>query len=537
MTQEKLWWQRGIVYQIYPRSFQDSNGDGVGDLPGITQRLDYLHWLGIDAIWISPMYPSPMADFGYDIADYTNVDPMFGTLDDFDALIAAAHQRNIRIILDYVPGHTSDQHPWFIESRSSRDNPKRDWYIWRDPAPGGGPPTNWIDHFSGQPAWVWDETTQQYYYHTFLAEQPELNWRNPELKAAMFDVLRFWLDRGVDGFRVDVAHRIIKDDQFRDNPPNPEWREGMDPFTRLLETYTRNRPELHDIFREVRAILDSYGQKVLIGEISVPLEELANFYGDDDEFHLPFNFHLIHSAWEASVVRDIVDRFEATLPDHAWPNWVLGNHDQHRFASRTRPEQARVGMMLLLTLRGTPTVYYGDELGMHDVEIPPDRVQDPWEKNVPGLGLGRDPERTPMQWDDGPNAGFCPPDVEPWLPIAADFDHNNVATERSDPRSMLALTRALVDLRRTLSTLIDGSYRSVDAPPGMFAYIRESEQSRLLIALNFTDQPQSWPLPADFDQGTLLLSTHMDLFRTTVSKRLKLRPNEGVILQSESSFE
>lgn len=531
MTTNMQWWQRGIVYQIYPRSFQDSNGDGIGDLPGITRRLDYLQWLGVDAIWISPIYPSPMADFGYDIADYTNVDPMFGTLEDFDALVAAAHQRQIRVILDYVPGHTSDRHPWFLESRSSRDNPKRDWYIWRDPAPDGGPPNNWIDYFSGQSAWVWDETTEQYYYHTFLVEQPELNWRNPELKAAMFDVLRFWLERGVDGFRVDVAHRIIKDNQFRDNPSNPDWREGMNPFKRLLETYTRNRPELHDIFREARAILDTYDEKVLIGEINVPLEALARFYGDGDEFHLPFNFHLIYSNWEAGIVRDIVDRFEESLPDHAWPNWVLGNHDQHRFASRTSPEQARVGMMLLLTLRGTPTVYYGDEIGMQDGEIPPDRVQDPWEKNVPGLGLGRDPERTPMQWDDRTNAGFCPADVQPWLPIAADYEETNVAAERSNPRSMLSLTRALVDLRRSSLTLTSGSYCSVDTPDGIFAYTRKGDRRRFLIILNFTDQPQRYALPNEFASATLHLSTHMDRFDQSLTKWLNLRPNEGVILR------
>ena len=531
MTSQTHWWQRGIVYQIYPRSFQDSNGDGIGDLRGITHRLDYLQWLGIDAIWISPIYPSPMADFGYDIADYTNVDPMFGTLADFEALVAAAHQRNLRVILDYVPGHTSNQHPWFIESRTSRDNPKRDWYIWRDPAQAGGPPNNWLSHFDGKSAWVWDEPTQQYYYHTFLAEQPELNWRNPDLKAAMFDVLRFWLDRGVDGFRVDVAHRIIKDVQFRDNPPNPNWRKGMDPFKALLETYTRNQPELHSIYREARALLDKYDQKVLIGEINVSLEDLMQYYGDANEFHLPFNFHLIQSSWDAATVRDIADRYEGLLPDHTWPNWVLGNHDQHRFASRAGLDQARVGMMLLLTLRGTPTLYYGDEIGMHDVEIPPDRVQDPWEKNVPGLGLGRDPERTPMQWDDSPNAGFCATEAQPWLPIANDYAQNNVATERSRPQSLLMLTRALIDMRRANAALHRGSYRSVEAPEGVFAYFREADHQRLLIVLNFTDEPKSWRLLEPAVTTILRLSTYMDRFDETLFQRLKLRPNEGVILR------
>jgi alpha-glucosidase len=398
------WWQKGIVYQIYPRSFQDTNGDGIGDLPGILERIDYLAWLGIDAIWISPMYPSPMADFGYDISDYTAVHFIFGTLDDMDALIAASHQRNIKILLDFVPGHTSDQHPWFIESRTFRSNPKADWYIWHDPA-NGRPPNNWLSRFDGRSAWEWEERRGQYYLHSFLKEQPDLNWRNPDVRQAMFNVMRFWLDRGLDGFRVDVVYRVMKDPELRDNPPNPDWRPGMDPALRLIETYNKNTPHSHQFNRWLRSVTDEYDGRVLIGEINIPLPALVKHYGQGDEIHLPQNTNLNSTPWTAEAIRALVEQYEALLPRDAWPNWVLGNHDQHRIASRVGPQQARVAMMLLLTLRGTPINYYGDELGMTDGRIPPQKIQDPWEIHSPGLGLGRDPERTPMQWDGRPNAG------------------------------------------------------------------------------------------------------------------------------------
>ena len=533
MSNTTLWWQHGLIYQIYPRSFQDSNGDGIGDLPGITQRLDYLHWLGVDAIWISPMYPSPMADFGYDVSDYCNVDPIFGTLADMDALIEAAHQRDIRVILDWVPNHTSNQHPWFIESRSSRNNPRRDWYIWRDPAPDGGPPNNWLSHFDGESAWQLDETTGQYYLHSFLAEQPDVNWRNPELQAAMFDVLRFWLARGIDGFRIDVAHRIIKDAELRNNPPNPKWRTGMNPFTRLLEKYTRNQPELHLIFQQVRTLVDEYPERTLVGEINVPVADLMAYYGDTagPEFHLPFNFQLIHAPWKAETVHDIVDHYEALLSAGQWPNWVLGNHDQHRFASRTSPAQARVGMLLLLTLRGTPTLYYGDEIGMQDGNIPPDRVQDPWEKNVPGLGLGRDPERTPMQWDDSANAGFCPQGVDPWLPVNDDYPQTNVAAQREAPQSMLTLTRKLIDLRQNNPALIIGDYWSIPTLEGVFAFMRATDSQQIMVVLNFTAQPQSLGLPSRAYWAQVMLSTHLDRATKRINETIELRPNEGMILE------
>jgi alpha-glucosidase len=524
-----LWWQRGIIYQIYPRSFQDSNGDGVGDLPGIVQRLDYLRWLGVDAIWLSPMYPSPMADFGYDVSDYVDVNPLFGTLADMDRLIEEAHARGLKVIVDYVGNHSSDQHAWFLESRSSRDNPRRDWYIWRDPAPDGGPPTNWLSRFGGGPAWTFDETTGQYYLHSFLPEQPDLNWRNSGLRAAMLDVLRFWMERGVDGFRVDVAHRFMKDAQFRDNPPRPAWKEGMPPYSRLLEVYTQNTPDNFEANRWLRAAVDEYPERVLVGELFMPLRDLVKYYGEGDQYHLPFNFHLIFSPWRADVVRALANEYERLLPAGAWPNWVLGNHDQHRIATRVGAGQARMAMMLLLTLRGTPTLYYGDEIGMPDGEIPPDRVVDPLEILIPGRGLGRDPERTPMQWDGSPNAGFCPPDADPWLPVGASSPTVNVAAQRDGPSSMLALTRRLIGLRRESPALHEGDYRSFDAPPGVFLYARSQGDERYLIALNFTAHPLACPPPESVSRATVRLSTYLDREGETLEGQIELRADEGLV--------
>ena len=525
------WWQRGIVYQVYPRSFQDSNGDGIGDLEGIRRRLDHLTRLGVDAVWISPFYPSPMADFGYDVSDYCDVDPVFGTLADFDRLIAAAHERGLKLILDYVPNHSSDRHPWFVESRSSRTNPKRDWYVWRDAALDGGPPNNWLSEFGGS-AWAWDAPTGQYYYHAYLKEQPDLNWRNPEVVRAMLDVLRFWFDRGVDGFRVDAIHHLIEDAQFRDNPPNPDWRPGMSPSRRLLRVHTMDQPEVHEAIVAMRRVADAYADRVLIGEAWLPIDRLMAYYGVDlGGFHLPFNFHLITTAWTAEAVGALIDTYEAALPPGGWPNWVLGNHDRSRVASRLGAAQARVAAMLLLTLRGTPTIYQGEELGMTDVAIPPDQVRDPWEKNVPGLGLGRDPERTPMPWDASPNAGFT--EGAPWLPLGSDWRTVNVAAQESDPRSMLSLYRALISLRRIEPALSVGAYAPVRAEKDVLAYERRADR-RVLIALNLGGRPRALRgVPA----GTLRLSTYLDRAGEPVAATLRLRPDEGVVVALDGSGE
>jgi alpha-glucosidase len=527
---EHLWWQEGVIYQVYPRSFADASGDGVGDLRGVAGKLDYLRWLGVDAVWLSPIFTSPMADFGYDVADYTGIDPLFGTMEDFERLLEDAHQRGMKVLLDFVPNHTSDEHPWFVESRSSRDNPKRDWYVWRDPAPDGGPPNNWLSYFGGG-AWEWDETTGQYYLRLFDRKQPDLNWRNPEVREAMYDVMRFWFEKGVDGFRIDVLWLLIKDEHFRDNPPNPGWREGGPPWASQTRLYSEDRPEIHEIVRQMRAVADSYEERVLIGEIYLPLERLMAYYGETlDGVHLPFNFLLVVAeGWHADTVRDLVAEYEAALPEGAWPNWVLGNHDQSRIASRVGPDQARVAKMLLLTLRGTPTLYYGDEIGLQDGEIPPHLVKDPQGINSPGHG--RDGARTPMQWDASPNAGFCPEGAEPWLPVSDDFEKNNVAAQKEDPRSMLSLTRELLRLRRGTPALSVGSYEALDGTPAdVLAYVRRLDGQGCLVALNFSGEEKDLDL-SGVGPGGVVLSTLLDREGLVEGGVLRLRPNEGCVVE------
>lgn len=531
--QQPLWWQTGVIYQIYPRSFMDSNGDGIGDLAGIRSRLDYLQWLGVDAVWLSPIYPSPMADFGYDVSDYVGIDPIFGTLADFDALLGDLHGRGMKLILDFVPNHSSEQHPWFQESRRSRNNPKSDWYIWRDPALDGGPPNNWLSNFGGS-GWTYDEARDQYYYHAFLKEQPDLNWRNPEVQEAMLEQMRFWLERGVDGFRVDVIWHLIKDEDFRDNPANPDYRPEQGVHKRLLATYTSDRPEVHDIIRRMRQLLDRYDQRVMFGEIYLPVERLVTYYGSGgDGVHLPFNFQLLLLPWQAESIRQAVDHYEAALPPHGWPNWVLGNHDNHRLATRIGREHCRIAALLLLTLRGTPTLYYGDEIGMADVPIAPDQVQDPFEKNMPGLGLGRDPERSPMQWDGSSSAGFT--SGRPWLPVAPDHTETNVAACREAADSLLMLYHELISLRRREQALGIGRYRSFSTPSGVFGYLREWEDRRLLILLNFQDSEQ--PVDLELLAGEILLTSHPGRTERAVAEHCRLRPHEGLIIALQKQDE
>jgi alpha-glucosidase len=534
MASNYYWWQTDIIYQIYPRSFQDSNRDGVGDLPGIISRLDYVQSLNAGTVWLSPIYPSPMHDFGYDVADTCDIHPLFGTLADFDRLLAEVHRRGMKLILDLVPNHTSDQHPWFLESRSSRDNSKRDWYIWRDPAPDGGPPNNWLSYFGG-PAWTYDRHTGQAYLHQFLTQQPELNYRNPAVVAALLDTMRFWLDRGVDGFRVDVIWLMMKDPLFRDEPPNPAW-DGVNPHNSLQHIYTANLPEVHGLIREMRKVLDAYDDRMMVGEIYMPNEDLITYYGSPtgNECHLPFNFQLISAAWDATTVRRMVDAYEAVLPAGAWPNWVLGNHDQHRLATRIGPTQARVANMLLLTLRGTPTCYYGDEIGLENVPIPPEMVQDPPAINQPEIAhlVGRDPERTPMQWDASPNAGFAPAGVRTWLPVAGDFTARNVAAQSQDPTSMLSFYRALTALRRSEPALTIGDCHSLDAgAPDVFAYLRSHGETRFLVVLNFGGEARRLDLSAVGKEAEIALSTEMTRPRAVVLSALDLGPNEGLILR------
>jgi alpha-glucosidase len=516
------WWERGVIYQIYPRSFQDSDGDGVGDLRGIEQRLDYLADLGVDAIWLSPIFPSPMADFGYDVADYTGIDPLFGSLDDFDRMLGAAHERGLRLMLDLVPNHSSDQHPWFVESRSSRDNPKRDWYIWRDPAPGGGPPNNWISDFGGS-AWECDEATGQYYLHAFLKEQPDLNWRNPDVRAAMMNVLRFWFDRGVDGFRIDVLWHCFKAAGLPDNPINPDFRPEMGEKFRVLQTHSTNQPEIHELAAELRTLADEYGDRLLVGEIVLPVDELMTYYGAERPgVHLPFNFQLVEAHWHASTIRQMMADYEAALPPGAWPNWVIASHDYPRIAAKLGEAQARVAAMMLLTLRGTPTLYQGDELGIGRVEILPDRVRDPKELREPGIGLGRDSSRTPMAWDSSPNAGFST--AEPWLPLHHDWPTRNIAAQHLDSASMLSLYRELLRLRRAEPALSIGSLHLGQASEHVIAYRRQHGRSRFQVLLNLTQTERRWPEGAE--AGELLVST-----LGSAPAEGWLRPDEGLIMR------
>ena len=540
-SQDYLWWQRGVVYQIYPRSFKDTTGNGVGDLQGVIEKLDYLNdgteaSLGVDAVWLSPIFPSPMADFGYDVADYCDIHPLFGDLATFDRLVSEAHERGIKIIIDWVPNHSSDQHPWFIESRSSRDSPKRNWYTWRDPKPDGSPPNNWLSVFGG-PAWEWDETSGQYYLHSFLKEQPDLNWRNPDVKDVMFDAIRFWLERGVDGFRIDVAHFIMKDPDMRDNPPNPDPQGFLQAppreYDTLLHPYDKGHLDVHAIFREFRQLLDAYSveqPRYSVGEIHIfDWQRWAGYYGENlDELHMPFNFALLNVAWEAQKIREVVDSLEAAIPPGAWPNYVLGNHDQTRIASRYGPAQARVACLLLLTLRGTPTLYYGDELGLENGVIPPEKIQDPQGINL-GAEHTRDVCRTPMQWDAGPNAGFSA--VEPWLPVSADYGTRNVAAQSSGLTSILNLYRRLLWYRRGSPALYGGDYRSLDVgDDDCFVYLRTAGDERRLIALNFATDQRCISIPGQ-DAGQIVISTHLDREEKESLSKLELRPHEGLIVE------
>lgn len=537
------WWGAGVVYQIYPRSFCDASGDGIGDLRGIARKLDYLEWLGVDAVWISPFYPSPMKDFGYDISDYCGVDPVFGTLSDFDRLVEEAHGREIKVILDYVPNHTSDEHPWFVEARSSRKNPKRDWYIWRDPKPGGkpeeSPPNNWESIHGGGSAWEFDEATEQFYLHTFQVEQPDLNWSNPEVREALYGVMRFWFERGVDGFRIDALPHMAKDRQFRDDLPNPDWHPEDPPSQRLRRLYSEDQPEVMEMVRGMRAVANEYEGRVLIGEIYRPLARLMDYYGEDlDGIHLPYNFGLVLlKDWTPAAVGAFVEEYERALPEGAAANWVLGNHDNPRVASRVGEAQSRVAQMLLLTLRGSPTCYYGDEIAMTDGHIPPGSEQDPQSRSNPNYN--RDPERTPMQWDASSNAGFCPETAEPWLPLPEPevLATHNVAAQQKDPRSTLSMFRRLLGLRRKVPALTGGSFRRVETKnPSVLAYARElGGEERLLVALNFGPGRETLDLSAEALEtgaGEVLLSTLMDRRGSVHLRALTLRPHEGVVLSS-----
>ncbi len=480
------WWRNGVIYQIYPRSFADASGDGIGDLAGIIDRLGHLRGapgsLGVDAIWLSPIYPSPLADFGYDVSDYLDIDPVFGDLETFDRLVTESHRRGLRVLLDVVPCHTSVEHPWFVASRGSRSNEHRDWYHWADPAPDGGPPNNWLSVFGG-PAWELDERTGQYYLHSFYPEQPDLNWRNPAVVSAFGDILRFWRARGVDGFRVDAIDRAVKDPLLRDNPPAagvfvPRLPERMQHELRL---WNKDRPEAIDVVRSLRRAAESAGdgEPLLIGESYLPVERMGRYLGEHpgDAFDLVFDFDFLFAGWDAPRLRASLESAEALLPAHAWPCRVLSSHDVSRHATRFGQEASAAAAVLLLTARGTPVLYMGEEIGMPDVGAP----------DLGGLDRsGRDASRSPMHWDASPGGGFSA--ATPWLPLG-DVTARNVADQARDARSTLALYRSLVALRHDSAAIGVGSQRAIDLPADtpVVAFVREHHGERMAVAVNCGD--------------------------------------------------
>jgi alpha-glucosidase len=527
------WWRDGTIYHLYLRSFADANGDGLGDIPGLIERLDYLNGspesLGIDAIWLSPCFPSPDRDFGYDVADYTAIDPRYGTLQDFDRLLEEAHQRGIRILLDLVYNHTSDQHAWFRASRASRDDPHRDWYEWRDARAGGRPPNNWKSMFGGR-AWTWDPTTRQYYHHLFAREQPDLNWRNPGVRTALREATRFWLDRGVDGFRLDVFNAWF---EHPDLPDNPLWP-GLHPFGRRRFLYEIDQPEMHGALADFRSLLDRYPDRASVGEPLLTSPEQAASYCGDRGLHMVFNFAIARCRWNAAAFASAIDRGLRALPADGWPCWALGNHDLRRlvtrYGGRHGDEVAKVAAVLLLTQRGTPFVYYGDELGLPEVRLKRSQIVDPPGRRYWPFYRGRDGCRAPMPWDAGPNAGFSR--GIPWLPLAPGFETRNVEAQRCDARSLWSLYRDLLALRRRTAALRRGSYESAGrSTRGGLAYVRAAGESRALVALNFHARPLRLALRTEIDPAGLRLSlcAHPDREASLARGAVELGPFQAAV--------
>lgn len=531
----RSWWRGAVIYECHLPSLRDGDGDGVGDLEGLIASLDYLAvTLGVDAVWTGPFFTSPLLDQGFDVSDYTDVEPTFGTLETFDRLVAGAHARGIKIIVDYIPNHTSDQHPWFVESRSSRDSPTRSWYVWRDPSPEGGFPNNWTSEAGGS-VWEWDELTAQYYLHSHLTEQPDLNWREPEVREALFDVLRFWLARGADGVRLDVAHMLMKDPDFRDNPEVPAGNDNPfdlqhPDFGTQLHLYDRRHPDTHETLARIRAVVDEFPDAVTIAEIeAMPWEEWARYYGADLRgVHLPFPFRLLETPWRADLLRLELEGLYASLPEGGWPIVALGNHDRIRIATRLGSPQARVAAVMLLTLAATPCLLYGDELGMTDQSVPVERQRDYFARA--SGGVSRDPTRTPMPWNDSINAGFSTAaGSELWLPIAHDASQINVEAQLADPTSFLDLYRKLIGLRASSDALRVGdiTFFPATASRAVLAYSRRHRDDRKIVALNLTDSAESLELPS---AGTVLLSSGTRAVGRGVPRALRIAPNEALVV-------
>jgi alpha-glucosidase len=534
------WWRDGVLYQIYPRSFADSNGDGIGDLVGVRERLDHLQWLGVAGIWLNPTMPSPNDDWGYDVADYCDVHPDLGTLADLDALIAAARERGIGVLLDLVPNHTSDRHPWFQDALSGRESRHRDYYVWAPPGPDGGAPNNWVSNFGGS-AWTFHEPTGEYYLNQFLPTQPDLNWWNEEVREHFDDILRFWFGRGVAGFRIDACHTIVKDRELRDDPPvTPEDHRELQHRT-VKPVYSANRPELHDVLRRWRAVADAHTSSpdsnpsgaegetpILVGETYVlELDELMPYYGTGrDELHLAFNFLFVHADFDAAQLRDIVEGVEAGLPPDAWAVYTGSNHDVGRLASRWAggdERRARAALLILLTLRGTPFLYYGDEIALPDVPQDAEKALDPVARRTGDPSRNRDVCRTPMPWTAAPGGGFTTPAATPWLPFG-DLAAHNVAAQREDPDSTLHLVRDLIALRRATRDLSAGSYASLDAPDGAWAYRRGDG---FAVAVNLSDAAARVRLPA----GRVAIGSDRRRDGEAVDGAIDLAPWDGVVVE------
>jgi len=534
-TEVTPWWHGAVVYENHLPSLRDGNGDGIGDLEGLIESLDYLaSTLGVDAVWVGPFYRTPMLDHGFDVSDYTDVDPIFGTLEDFDRLVQQAHARGLRIVVDYIPNHSSDQHPWFVESRSSRTSAKRDWYVWRDPKADGGVPNNWTSEAGGS-VWEWDEPTGQFYLHSHLIEQPDLNWRNAEVRAAMFDVLRFWLDRGVDGVRIDVAHMLMKDPELRDNPEAPEGNANPydlqhADFGTQQHVHDRRHTDTPAVLAEIRAVADHYAGVVTIAEIeAMPWDDWAAYYGTAmDGMHLPFPFRLLETPWRADLLRHELESLYAAMPPGAWPPiMALGNHDRVRLATRLGQPQARVAAVLLLTLLATPCLLYGDELGLADQPVARERQRDYFARA--SGGVSRDPTRTPMPWDDGPNFGYSPAaEGQLWLPVAVDGRDINVEAQLGDPSSLLNLYRQLLEVRSARPCLRVGdiSFLGDSADSNTLSYVRRWRDDRLAVALNLSDQPATVNIGMT---GSIVVDTTRSV-TGPVGPILALGPNQAIVV-------
>jgi alpha-glucosidase len=533
---DQPWFRGAVAYQIYPRSFYDANNDGVGDLRGIIEKLDYLagsnNSLGVDVIWLSPFYTSPMADFGYDISNYLDVDPIFGKLSDFKELVREAHDRDIKVLIDLVANHTSDEHPWFIESKSSRHNSKRDWYIWKDAAKDGGLPNDWLSVFGG-PAWQYDEQTGQYYLHSFARKQPDLNWDNPDVRHAFKVIMKFWLELGVDGFRADAVYWLSKDKHLRDDPPKnhapTHLVRDVPEYNRLDHENSRNGPHLFDYLKEMTDVLKDYKDTFMVieayPEVGQENSEYSRFYSSIDTSRAaPFNMESIYVNWNAQSYSSFIDDFQAILRPDDLPIYTLGNHDKPRLASRIGKPSLPVAAVMLLSLPGMPFIYYGEEIGMSDVNIPGKQQNDPMSL----AGQGRDSVRTPMQWTSEPNAGFSK--AEPWLPVSDGYRSLSVLKQLNDDNSLLNLYRRLIKLRKNSLPLLYGDYRGIELEEGIMAFTRSYGGQLMIVILNFTDKPKK--LLHDLLIGEVVLASNADHNGLYINKALTLEPHEGLIIQA-----